>query len=147
MPLVSVAEVVAELHARRDGAAEPHESLDDARPRITEPMRHDLVEHGELEVRIPLHGELVVGNGVEERFELAHHRGLVERFDPSLIFWRDECRDRGERRRERDLESTLDRNEAVALAPGEGSIRRDRSLGIAELLEPQRVHRLVVTDS
>ncbi len=147
MPLVPVAEVVSELYARRNGAAEAHESLDDARPRISEPMRHDLVEHGELEVRVPLDGELVMGDGVEERRQLAHHRGLVQRLDAGLVLRSDERGDRRERRRQRHLEATLGRDQAVALAAGERAVGRDRSLRVSELLEAQRVRGLVVTNS
>ncbi len=147
VPLVPVAEVVSELYTRRDGAAEAHESLDDARPRISEPVRHDLVEHGELEVRVPLDGELVVGDRVEQRLQLAHHRGFVQRLDAGLVLRRDEGRDRCERCRQRHLEPTVRRDQAVPLATRERSVGRDRRLRVSELLEAQRVHRLLVTNS
>ena len=144
--LVPVAEVVAELDVTRHAAPQPHEALDDARPRVGEPCGHDAVEHRELEVRVPLHGELVVGDRVEDRRELVEHRRLVERLDPGLVFRCDERGDRCERRRQRHLEPAVRRNQSVALAPSKGAVRRRRGLRVAELLEAQRVDRLVVAN-
>ena len=121
--LVAVAEVVAELHVGRDAAAEPHQPLDDARAGVVEPRRHDAVEHGELEVGVPLDGELVVRDGVEDRRQLVHHPRLVERLDAGLVLGGDEGGDRRERRGQRHLEPAVRRDQAVALAPGEDAVR------------------------
>ncbi len=142
--LVTVTEVVAELYAGRDAPTEANEALDDARPRVVEPRRHDAVEHGELEVRVPLHGELVVRDRTEDRVQLVHHPRLVERLDASLVLGGDERGDRSERSRQRDLEPAVDRNQTVTLAPGEDPVRRDGRRGVAEVLETERVERLTV---
>ena len=147
MALVAVAEVVAELHVAGHAATEPHEAFDDARPGVGEPRRHDAVEHGELEVGVPLHGELIVWDRVEDRRELGQHRRLVERFDASLVFGSDERGDRRERGRQRHLEAALRGDQAVALAAGEDAVRAGGRLRVAELLEAQGVDRLVVADA
>ena len=144
--LVAVAEVVAELDVGRDAAAEPDESLDDARSRVVEPRRHDAVEHGELEVGVPLHGELVVGDRLEDRRQLVEDARLVQRLDAALVLGGDERGDRGQRRRQRHLEPAVRRDLPVALAAGEDLERRQRGLGVAEVVEAQRVERLAVAD-
>ena len=142
--LVAVAEVVAELHVGRDAAPEPDEPLDDARARIVEPGRHDAVEHGELEVRVPLDGQLVVRDGFEDRRQLVHHARLVERLDAGLVLRGDERRDGRERRGQRDLEPAVHGHLAVALAPGEHLVRGDGGLRVAEVVEAQGLERLAV---
>jgi hypothetical protein len=98
--LVAVAEVVAELHAGRDAPTEAYEALDDARARVGKPCPHHTVEHGELEVRVPLHCQLVVRDRTEDRLQFVHHPRLVERLDARLVLGGDECGDRRERRRQ-----------------------------------------------
>ena len=144
--LVPVAEVVAEPDVRRDAAPEPDEALDDARPGIVEPRRHDPVEHGELEVGVPLDRQLVVRDGLEDRRQLVEDAGLVERLDVRLVLGRDEGGDRRQRRRQRHLEPAVPRDLAVALAAGEDVERRQGRLGVAEVVEAQRVQRLTVAD-
>jgi hypothetical protein len=56
-----------------------------------------LVEHGELEVRVPLDRQLVMRDALEDGGELVDHPLLVERFDPRLVLRGDEGGDRGQR--------------------------------------------------
>ena len=144
--LVPVAEVVAEVDVGGNASAETDKPLDDARSRVLEPRRHDTVEHGELEVGVPLHGQLVVRDRLEDRRQLMEDAGLVQRLDAALVLRRDERRDRGERRRQRHLEPTVRRDLPVALAPGEDVERGQGGLGVAEVVEAQRVERLSVAD-
>ena len=123
---------------------EPDQPLDDARARVVEPGRHHAVEHGELEVRVPLDGQLVVGDGFEDRRQLVHHARLVERLDAGLVLRGDERRDGRERRGQRDLEPAVHRHLAVALAPGEHLVRGDGGLGVAEVVEAEGLERLAV---
>ena len=146
MSLVPVAEVVAEVDVGGDAAPEAHEPLDDARLGVVEPRRHHPVEHGELEVGVPLHGQLVVGESGEDRRQLVEDARLVERLDASLVLGGDEGGDRGQWSRQRDLEPAVRRDLPVALAAGEDFERRQRGLGVAEVVEAQRVDRLAVAD-
>ena len=141
---VAVAEVVAELHVARDAASQPDQPLDDARAWVVEPGRHHAVEHGELEVRVPLDGQLVVGDGFEDHGQLVHHARLVERLDAGLVLRGDERRDGRERRGERDLEPAVHRHLPVALAPGEHLVRGDGGLRVAEVVEAEGLERLAV---
>ena len=145
--LVPVAEVVTELDVGGDRASEPDEPLDDARAGVVEPRRHDAVEHGELEVRVPLDGELVVWDRLEDRRQLVTDARLVERFDAALVLGRDEGGDRRQRGGERHLEAAVSRDLPVALAAGERGERGQRRLGVAEVVEAQRLERLAVADA
>src|SRR5262249_29616820 len=59
VPVVAIAEVIAELDVRRHVPREPEQALQDAAFDIAEPDREDAFQHPELEVRVPLDGELV----------------------------------------------------------------------------------------
>ena len=142
--LVTVTEVVPELHARWDAPTQAHQPLDDARSWVTEPHGHDFVEHRELEVRVPLDRELVVRDGVEDPGQFVEHPLLVERLDAGLVLRRDECGDRRQWRGQRDLEPAMRGDLPVPLAASEDAVRRDRGLGIAQVVEAQRVERLAV---
>ena len=113
---------------------------------VAEPHGHDLVEHRELEVRVPLDRELVVGDGVEDPVQLVEHPLLVERLDAGLVLRRHERRDRRQRRGQRDLEPAVRRDLPVPLAAGEDAVGGDRRLGVAQVVEAQRVQRLAVAD-
>ena len=145
--LVAVTKVIAELDIGGDAAAEPDQSLDDARSRVVEPRRHDAVEHRELEVGVPLHGELVVGDRLEDRRQLVEDARLVERLDAGLVLGSHERGDRRQWSRQRYLEPARRRDLSVALATGEHLERRQRGLGVAEVVEAQRVQRLAVTNA
>ena len=112
-----------------------------------EPRRHHAVEHGELEVGVPLDGQLVVGDGVEDGLQLVDDARLVERLDAALVLRRDERGDRRERCRQRDLEPAVGGDLSVPLALGEALEGRHRRLGVAEVTEAHRVDRLAVADA
>ena len=122
--LVPVAEVVAELDIGRDAAAKAHESLDDARPGIVEPRRHDTVEHRELEVGVPLQGQLVVRDRRKDRRQLVEDARFVQRLDVTLVLGGDERGDRGQRRRKRHLESAVRRDQSVAVLAASEDLER-----------------------
>jgi hypothetical protein len=92
--VVAVAEVEAELDVGRNGAAAPDHALEDAALHVRKPDRKVAFQHAELEVRVPLQGELVVRDAVQDPVNLDRHRGFVRRLHDRLVVERDEGADR-----------------------------------------------------
>ena len=133
--VVAGAEVEAELDGRGHDAADAEEPLEDPAPDVRETRRHVAFEHAELEVRVPLQRQLVVGDLLEDPCEVGEHRPLVRGLDHGLVLERDEGAHGRERCRQRDLEPAAARHDAVALERGEDAKRGHGRLGVAELLE------------
>src|SRR5215470_18938438 len=74
---IPVAEVVPELNVRRHLPGQAQQTLQDARPDVLKPDRKDTLQHPELEVRVPLDGELVVGHILENESQLAEQSVLI----------------------------------------------------------------------
>jgi hypothetical protein len=133
--VVAEAEVKAELDVGRDNPADPDQSFEDAGLHFREPRGQIASEHPELDIRVPLQRELVVRDLVEDSLELVCHRRLVGVFHSSLIVRGDEGTDRGERRRQANLEVAAGRNDAVTLEQRERPVRGDRRVCVAERAE------------
>jgi hypothetical protein len=63
---IAVAEVIADLDVRGHVAGDPEQPLQDPALGVAEPDREHALEHPELEVGIPLDGELIVGQFLED---------------------------------------------------------------------------------
>src|SRR5262249_1016906 len=103
---------------------------------VREPDRKNALQHAELDVGVPLDGQLLVRNRVQDLPQLLQHSRLVERLEGSLVLGSDEGADRSERRRQRDLEAARPGDHAGTLEAGECPVRGDGRLGIAETFEP-----------
>src|SRR5207302_9244390 len=99
-----VAEVIPELDLGRYVATQPEQALQDPTANVREPYREDALEHPELEVRVPLDGQLLGGDVVQYLPQLLQHPRLVDRLQLRLVLGGDEGADGGKRRGQRDLE-------------------------------------------
>jgi hypothetical protein len=115
------------------------QALEDAALGVAEPHRENALQHPELEVRVPLHGELIVRQLLDDGAELPQHLLLVDGLQQGLVLGRHEGADRREGRRQADLEAARDGNHAVALEPGEDTVGRQRRVGVAERAEGHAV--------
>ncbi len=148
---VAVAEVVADLDVHGDGRGLPKGPLEntdqDLLVRVAEP-RGDLVaanlrplEHAEFECRVPLDGELVVRDPVEDAGELGEERALVDRLHDLPILLAEEAAHHTGGRGERDLEPRPGGNDAPRLQVGEDAVGVERGVRVAEARKPQLVGR------
>jgi len=119
---VAIAEVVAELDIRGNVACEPKETLEDAALDVVEPDRKDALEHPELEVRVPLDGELIVGYLLKNLVEFRKQPCLVERLDHGLMLADHEREDRRERGGQAALKAAGDGNDGVSLQTRERAV-------------------------
>ena len=146
---VAVAEVISQLDVRGHLPGEPQQALENAALDVLEPDRKDALEHCELEVGVPLHGDLVVGYLPEDRLQLGEQPLLVTALKDTLMLGNHEGADRSQRRGQADLEATGHRHEPVTLQPCEDAIRRDRCFRVPQGLENHTVgpDALAETDS
>ncbi len=119
---VAVAEVIAELDVRGHVARDPEQPLQDAALDVAEPDREHPLQHPELEIGIPLDGELIVRQFLEDGPELAEHLLLVDGLEELLMLGHHEGADGGERGGQTDLEATGHRHHAVTLEAREDPI-------------------------
>jgi hypothetical protein len=66
---------------------------------------------------------------------LREHAGLIERLDDRLVVGVHEGADRRQRRRQRDLETHMGRDDAVALQNRERAVGAERGVGEPEVVE------------
>ena len=135
MIVVAVAQVKPELDVRGHVPAEAQQPLEHAGANLAEPSGRDALEHRELQSRVPLESQLIVRDGGQDLADLLEDPSFVDRLDRRLVLGVDERADRRGRRRQRDLEADVRRDDVVALELGERPVGRDRRVGEAEVVE------------
>ena len=139
MPDVAVAEVIAELDVGRHPTRQSQEALEDAALHVLEPDRKEALQHRELEVGVPLDGELIVRDLLEDEPELAQQSLLVRTLQHALVIGHHERGDRRDRRGQAHLEPAGHGDVAVALEAREDAIGGDGRVGVAQRLEDHAV--------
>ena len=94
---VAIAEVIAELDVLGHVAGDPEQPLQDAALDVAEPDREHPLEHAELEIGIPLDGELIMGQFLENDPQLAQHLFLVDGLEHLLVLGHHEGADGSQR--------------------------------------------------
>src|SRR3989475_11070145 len=99
----------------RHPTRQSQEALEDAALHVLEPDRKEALQHRELEVGVPLDGELIVRDLLEDEPELAEQSLLVGAFEQALILGHHEGRDRRDGRGKTHLEAAGGGNASDAL--------------------------------
>ena len=129
---IAVAEVITDRDVRGHVAGDPEQPLQDAALGVAEPDGEHALEHAELEIGIPLDGELIVGQFLEDGPQLAEQLLLVDGLEERLVLGHHEGADGGERGGQTDLEATGHRHHAVTLEAGEDPIGGQRRVRIPQ---------------
>ena len=127
VPGVAVAQVHPDRHVPRQVVEVSPECGDD----VVEHLRCAFQE-ADLDGDVPLHGDVVVRQRVEQPVEVGEDGALVRGLDPGLVGGGEPGVDRGERRRVLHLEADARREDAFRAKPAEDAVGLLVGLGVAD---------------
>jgi hypothetical protein len=110
-----------------------HQASDDRVEGLRTAGDEGFLQDAEFHRDIPLHRHITVGDSREQPAQVGEHGPLVGAQQRLLLLGNDVGADRGERRRVLDLKPHADWDDALVPQRGEGRIRRQVSVGVAEI--------------